>query len=161
MSKIFSVTGNWEQNGQWAAPEIAFKGEIVIDDEGAVYGYCDEFETSSFNNHQCFIGIYGKGGPKDRSIELYKLSNDPHQAIISYDISDVQAQNGIWLMESGGSQTLIKQGNAKLELKEELYTEEKRASIGSEFKKLRLGALVEGIAFLNPHISDNIVEAIL
>ena len=42
MSRIFSISGNFIQNGAWSTPDPSFSGKIVVDDNDKFYGYCDE-----------------------------------------------------------------------------------------------------------------------
>ena len=59
MSKIFKISGNFTQHGEWSAPDPSFVGEIVVDDANTFCGYCDELydsEMSALNKTRFLAG---------------------------------------------------------------------------------------------------------
>ena len=58
MSKIFIISGNFMQYGEWSTPDPSFVGEIVVDDANTFYGYCDELYENRKSETRFLVGEY-------------------------------------------------------------------------------------------------------
>ena len=141
LSKIFKISGNFMQDGEWVKPDPAFEGEIVVDKDGKFCGYCSqphisESEKYYGENHdnreiRSLVGAVAKEG-KGYSLLLFKLSNDDEQMPLSYEIHDASVADCIWSAKDpyGG---FVSHGNAKISLSEMPYSEKEAKSIMAKF----------------------------
>ena len=132
MGKIFRISGNFTQNGEWAKPNPAFIGEIVVNEDGKFYGWCEQYCVEGVIDLQVggvyevdefryLIGALAKECD-GYSLLFFKLSNAPWQAPLSYEIHDASAADCIWSAKdpSGG---FVPRGNAMVSLEEIPYSE--------------------------------------
>ena len=127
MSRIFKISGNFVQYGEWSTPDPSFSGEIVVDDEkNEFYGYCDELycdDVTDINRSRFLAGAFAMNGKNgQQGIAFYKLSNDPLQSPLMYVIPDLtNPESGSWAALSifGYFQP---QGKAKVIIEEEKFS---------------------------------------
>ena len=139
MSRIFSISGNFMQNGKWSKPDPSFKGKIVVADDGGFRGYCDELyecDMSDINKTRYIVGVLATNhGRNADSIMFYKLSNDPVQAPLLYCVLDLSDHNsGSWSAPQHG--LFARQGVANITLEKEDYSEEEEDRIRAKFTEL-------------------------
>ncbi len=75
MDRIYRLTGNFRQNGQWIKPNPSFSGEIVVNSEGMFYGWCRELYNDGPFNTRYLTGYYGPNDYMGEGIAFYKLNN--------------------------------------------------------------------------------------
>ena len=133
MSKIFKISGNFRQYGEWSTPDPSFVGEIVVDDANTFCGYCDELydsKMSALNKTRFLAGAIAPNGRNGKNgIAFYKMSNDGEQAPLMYVVPNLEdPSNGSWaaLTPFGFFQPV---GQARVEI------EEKAASAFGEDEK--------------------------
>ena len=114
------------QDGEWAKPDPAFEGKIVVDQGGKFCGYCCEscanestkysFANPSARKTRTVVGALAEEGA-GYSLLLFELSNNTEQVPLSYEIHDVSKANCIWSAKDpyGG---FVPQGNARIALEE-------------------------------------------
>ena len=142
MSKIFKISGNFTQNGEWTKSNPAFTGEIVVNDSGKFYGWCEQFcieETddlqiggvSEDEETRYLIGALAKEC-NGYSLLFFKLSNAPWQAPLSYEIHDASAADCVWAAKDpcGG---FVPQGNAMVSLEEVPYSKADAEQVRERF----------------------------
>ena len=142
MSKIFKISGNFTQNGEWTNPDPAFAGEIVVNETGKFYGWCDQYSTEGTNDLQAggvyeidetryLIGALAKEGD-GYSLLFFKLSNAPWQTPLLYEIHDVSATDCIWAaMDFDGD--FAPKGNAMVSLEEIPYSKADAEQVRERF----------------------------
>ena len=140
MSRIFSISGNFMQNGKWSVPNPSFKGKIVVADDGGFRGYCDELyesNMSDINKTRYIVGLLTTNRRRDADgIMFYKLSNDPVQAPLLYIIQDLSELNsGSW-SAPGQIGLFVRKGVANITLDAEDYSEEEEDRIHAKFAEL-------------------------
>lgn len=97
--KIFELSGNFQQYGNWAQPDPSFKGEILVDDNGQFTGYCYELYASDspkINNTRYLVGYYGDNPNSEKGIAFFKLSNLEIQSPLLYVQEDLNEKEGRW-----------------------------------------------------------------
>ncbi len=140
MSRIFSISGNFMQNGRWSEPNPSFKGKIVVADDGGFRGYCDELyecDMSDINKTRFIVGVLATNRRRNaEGIMFYKLSNDPVQAPLLYIMQDLSDSNsGSW-SAPGHIGLFVRQGEANITLEKEDYSEEEEDRIHAKFTEL-------------------------
>ncbi|MBQ3352651.1 hypothetical protein IJG91_03305 [Candidatus Saccharibacteria bacterium] len=140
MSRIFSISGNFIQNGAWSTPDPSFSGKIVVDDNDKFYGYCDELYEKTMlelNRTRYLIGVFAQNDScTNKGISFYKLSNEGWQSPLMYvipDLSDPEQKDATWgafteIFPWTGIYEMCVMGCAKINLAEEPFSvdEEKR-----------------------------------
>ena len=140
MSRIFKISGNFVQNGEWAKPDPSFTGKIVVDDNNEFYGYCDELYSSSMseiNRIRYLSGVFATNIESgQRGIAFYKMSNDRKQAPLMYVVPDLtDPEGGTWaaLTEFG---YFLEMGKSKITVEEEPFSEEEEKNIKAKYDNL-------------------------
>ena len=123
MSKIIKISGNFFQYGEWAEPDPAFVGEIVLEDSGTFYGYCDELydeEMPDINKTRYLAGAIAANARNHKNgIAFYKLSNDDEQLPLMYVMPDLEDENsGEWAALSTFSGYFQRVDSAKVKIEE-------------------------------------------
>lgn len=144
--KIFKIKGNFEQNGEWSTPDPGFEGKIVVDDEGTLFGWCDELyempsEATKEDKVRYLVGVYNKG---DNQIKFYKLSNDRMQVPLLYERIFVDGEAVCdWSAASFEDSGVVfqKNGDAKIELEEINCINDSEADLIVEEAVTELGRL--------------------
>ena len=143
MSKIFKISGNFTQKGEWIKPDPSFTGKIVVDDANAFYGYCNEIYDSHMpkvNKTRFLVGAFAPNGKDGKlGIAFYKISNDLDQAPLMYVVPDLDdTENGSWavLYPFIIFAHFTQQGKAKITVEEVIYSKDKANRIKSRFEKL-------------------------
>lgn len=136
MSRIFSLSGNFNQNGAWSTPDPSFSGKIVVDDNDEFYGYCEELyeETmSELNRTRYLVGVFAQNDScANKGISFYKLSNEGRQSPLMYvipDLSDPEQKDATWAAFTRvWDYQMVPMGHARINLTEEPFSvdEEKR-----------------------------------
>lgn len=142
MSKIFRISGNYTENGEWTKCSPAFEGKIVVNELGKFYGWCEQFcaegsaghdcgPVNEINKIRCLVGALAKedGG---YSLLFFKLSSTPWQTPLLYEIHSTSTADCVWSAEdpSGG---FIPYGNAVVLLEELSYSEDDANKIKEHF----------------------------
>lgn len=143
MSKIFKITGNFVQNGEWAQPDPSWAGKIVVSDHDLFFGYCDELYQeiiTEANKTRFLVGAFANNGKNgQRGIAFYKLSNEPRQAPLMYVMPDLTDPNsGSWagMMMLFGSGQFEEQGKAKVTVEEQPFSETEAQRIENQFSQV-------------------------
>ena len=77
MSKIFAISGNLiGGDGVWIQPKPNFKGEIVVEDNNRIFGYCNSYKEKSQIQRLFLTGMAIRNG-NSCGAAIYVLSNDP------------------------------------------------------------------------------------
>lgn len=141
MSKIFKISGNFMQNGEWIEPGPAFEGKIVVDEEGKFCGYCEEMHGKYADvdaeevpaKTRYLIGAAAEEG-NGYSLAFFKMSNEARLAPLYYEVHGVSSTDCYW-SAMGFSGGFTPQGNAEVSLEEELpYSEEVADCIKKRFR---------------------------
>lgn len=140
MGKIFKISGNFMQNGEWAQPDPSFTGEIFVDDASIFCGYCNELyasHMSEVNKTRFLAGAFAPNGKNGKTgIAFYKMSNDPIQAPLMYVMPDLDnVQSGSWAA-LGLFGYFEPQGKAKITIEEATYSEDDESRIKSQFEEV-------------------------
>ena len=142
MSKIFKISGNFMQDGEWSKPDPAFIGKIAVNEDGKFCGYCKQLciegvsdknnnEVRNVDKYRALVGAMAEEGD-GYSLLFFKLSNEPWQAPLAYEVHDSSLADSVWSAKdpSGG---FVAQGNARAWLEELSYTEESETRIKEQF----------------------------
>lgn len=145
MSKIFDISGNFKQSKGPRHPEVAFTGEIVLEDDKSVCGYC---------NDQTGKVWYLVGGYTDKEdktvegIEFYMLSNEPHLVPCLYVFPDILDGKGTrWesTYTCNGDYYFEPKGEAELALEGERHSYQEEVRIKSRFNEVELRVLMNNL----------------
>lgn len=141
MSKIFKISGNYMQDGEWMEPNPAFVGEIVVDETGKFCGWCEELYGRYKDNDALISGriryLVGAIARESNGYSLlfFKLSNCKSLAPLLYEIhSDIHAD--CYWAAMGFFGGFAAQGNARVTLEELPYSEERADQIKLRFDNL-------------------------
>lgn len=147
MSKIFKISGVFTRDGSWVEPDPAFEGEIVVNDAGKFYGWCEQFclegsesnevkEFDGFNKTRYLIGALAEefGG---YSVALFKLANVEWQAPIFYETHDVSSADSIWAAKDPGG-CFVPYGNARISLTKLPFSENAAVRIKNRFSEANI-----------------------
>ena len=145
MSKIFKISGNFTENGKWTKHNPAFEGEIVVNDEGKFYGWCEQFcsegsagyncdTVSDINKVRCMVGALAEEG-EGYSLLFYKLPNMPLQTPLLYEIHSTSPADCIWSAEDPGG-GFVSYGNAEVFVEEISYSEEAINGVRERFSEM-------------------------
>lgn len=126
-NKIFKISGNFFQYGEWAEPDPAFVGEIVLEDSGTFYGYCNELYDDNMpdlNKNRFIAGAITANARNHKlGIAFYKLSNDEVQLPLMYVVPDLEdSTNGEWAILSNFSGYFQRVDRAKIQLEELIFS---------------------------------------
>ena len=140
MSKIFKISGNYTENGEWLKPDPAFVGEIVTDETGKFCGWCEELHEQCADVQEISAGLkYLVGAVADesegQSLSFFKMTNDEQSEPLFYDIHGVSAANGYWAAK-GPCGGFVSEGNARALLEELPYSEEDADRIKMRFREV-------------------------
>ena len=141
MSRIFSISGNFMQYGEWAEPNPSFSGKIVVDENDEFYGFCEELYAntmSDINRIRYLAGAFANNGRDGkRGIAFYKMSNEPRQAPLMYVIPNLEApKTGSWAALSAFTGLFDFQGKADITVEEEAFSAEEEANIKAKYDAL-------------------------
>ena len=137
MSKIFKISGNFMEYGEWSTPDPSFTGEIVVDDANVFCGYCTELYNSRKSEIRFLAGAFASNGRNGKiGIAFYKMSNNPIYAPQMYIILDLEdICPGSWKELYFGSYFVFR-GGAKIAVEEVTYSEDEESRIKSQFEKI-------------------------
>lgn len=164
MSKIFRISGNFQQNGEWMVPDPAFTGEIVtIDPFDPIFEYpiyplspeiksLEDIKVEGRDTHldgELFCGycdeLYNAPGEKDyqqRYLIGHFMLSDFKFLKLSNNRELAPIEYVAWdgnLEEAEWSVMIFAAGSAKLALEEQPYTEDDAKRIKERFKELEMG----------------------
>ena len=142
MSKIFRISGNYTENGEWAKCSPAFAGKIVVNEMGKFYGWCEQFCTEGSAGHdcgpvnetnkiRCLVGALAEEG-EGYSLLFYKLPSMSLQTPLLYEIHSASAVDCVWSAEDPGG-GFVSHGNAEVVVEEIPYSENAAISIRERF----------------------------
>lgn len=94
MGKIFEISGNTKENGEWTQPDPSFAGKIALCDDGHIQGYCDRLHDAKEPRRY----IYGKFGKSRRSgkegLVFFMLSEtEPTTPTLLFVINDLDGNS--------------------------------------------------------------------
>ena len=143
MGKIFEISGNVRENGEWIQPEPSFRGEIALCDDGHIRGYCDEAHEAKEPRRY----IYGKFGKSKRSkkdgLVFFKLTKTDSVPTLLFVINDLDGNSDNEWAEMHGLGYRPKD-EAKIVLEEIEYSQEKYDEIVAQFKELGIRDCIVG-----------------
>ncbi len=139
MSKIFKISGNFVQNGEWAQPDPSFTGEIVADDDNTFHGYCNELydgDTPDLNKTRYLAGTITTNSKTGKEcIVFLKLSNFIEQAPIVYSAS---GEEGVWGVFAPWSTKYFILDKARVKIEEAAYSLKDEQRIKNKFNELNM-----------------------
>lgn len=147
LSTLFSISGDFTNDGGWIEIGPMFNGKILVDEVGKFCGYCEQHYTEG-DGGRCdedaceavkmrgIVGAIAKEGD-GYSLLFYKLSNAPWQAPLLYEIHDASPTNCIWSAKDPGG-GFIPRGNARVSLEELPYSKEIEDGIKVKFGEVDL-----------------------
>ena len=141
MGRIFSISGNFMQRGEWAEPDPSFSGKIVVDKNDEFYGFCEELYASTMsdiNRIRYLAGAFANDGRDGKQgIAFYKMSNEPMQAPLMYVMPNLEVpKTGLWAEVYPLMGYFISQGDADITVKEEAFSAEEEANIKAKYDTL-------------------------
>ena len=151
MSRIFDISGNVKKAGKWVCPETAFTGEIVLDDDNSLYGYCNDYRGKIWY----LVGCHTIKDEMGDSIEFYMLSNDHHQTPFLCIFPDVTDNKGTWwecVNTCNGERFFRSENEAKLALGHERQSYQEEQRIRARFNEVELSVL------MNSQIVTSVLE---
>ena len=132
MGKVFQIAGNYLLSEKLSA----FNGWIYQEETGEFFGFCEEtclkaggkkciiakgtkdelmfYKLSDDPQMRYLTGKFTKNG-----LTFYKLSNDPQISPQIFVVPDLNNPKGSWATLSTSSDRFKKQGEAKIEIKED------------------------------------------
>lgn len=141
MSKIFDISGNFKKSGKWICPETAFTGEIVLDDDNSLCGYCNDYRGKIWY----LVGCHTIRDEIGDSIEFYMLSNDHHQIPYLCIFPDIADGKGSWyecINNCNGERFFRSESEARLILANERNSYQEEQRIKARFHEVELGVLM-------------------
>lgn len=91
MSKVYEISGKFQEDGLWSKRPEDFRGAFVVDEKTHVFKGCMEEKYPSPYDSQCFIcGIM-----KETQIGYFKLFNEKKLIPLFYVFGDYQ-EEGMW-----------------------------------------------------------------
>lgn len=139
MSKIFKISGNFMQYGEWSTPDPSFVGEIVVDDANTFYGYCDELYENRKSETRFLVGAIAPNGRNGRNgIAFYKMSNCSECTSLMYVVPDLEApiSDGSWAELRFGLFRPMGPAKVKIEEKDDSDFEKDEKRIKTKFNEL-------------------------
>lgn len=141
MSRIFSISGNFMQRGEWVEPNPSFSGKIVVDKNDEFYGFCEELCASTMSDIdriRYLAGAFANNGRDgERGIAFYKMSNEPMQAPLMYVMPNLKVpKTGFWAKLHLLMGYFISQSDADITVKEEAFSAEEEANIKAKYDAL-------------------------
>lgn len=141
MGRIFSISGNFMQRGEWAEPDPSFSGKIVVDKNDEFYGFCEELYASTMsdiNRIRYLAGAFANDGRDGKQgIAFYKMSNEPMQVPLIYVMPNLEVpKTGLWAEVYPSMGYFISQGDADITVKEEAFSAEEEANIKAKYDAL-------------------------
>lgn len=151
MSKLFKISGNFTENGEWTIHNPAFAGEIAVDENGKFCGWCEQIYAEGSNGHydekpcennktRCVVGALAEEN-HGYSLLFFKLSNDEWQTPLSYEIHTDSTADCVWSAKDPGG-GFVAQGNAMVTLEEIHYSKSKASRIRNHFRKMYTSTIV-------------------
>lgn len=142
MSKLFKISGNFTEGGDWIAPAFAFEGEIAVNHEGKFYGWCEQAFIEGVSSQEeavqrdadkvrSLVGALAEEGD-GYSLMFFKLSNDTWQTPLLYEFHSASAADSIWSAEDPGG-GFVPWGNAQIYLTEIPYSDAAATHIKDRF----------------------------
>ena len=139
MSKLFKISGNFMQYGEWAQPDPSFTGEIVVDDDNTFHGYCNELydtDTPVLNKTRYLAGVIATNSKTGKEgIAFFKLSNYIEQAPLLYIISGEEGAWGV-IFPWRGDYSMVDEARVKIE--EVTYDLKDEQRIENKFNELNM-----------------------
>lgn len=113
MSKVYEISGKFQENASWSDRLEDFSGVFVVDEETHVLkGYMEEKYPSEHDSLRFIYGIMN-----GRELAYFKLSNDMWLYPLAYLFTDYNKE-GKWLGLELIRNRVIVMGDAKVTLKE-------------------------------------------
>ena len=141
MSKVFDVSGNFKKGGKWICPEVAFTGEIVLDDDSSLCGYCNDYTGKIWY----LVGAHTDKDEIGNTIEFYMLSNDHHQTPFLCIFPDIADGKGTWwecVNNCKGERFFRSENEAKLNINHERQSYQEEQRVRSRFNEVELSVLM-------------------
>lgn len=141
LSSIFDISGNLKKGGKWLCPESAFTGEIVLDDDNSLYGYCNDYSGKIWY----LVGCHTVKDEIGDNIEFYMLSNDHRQTPFLCIFPDIADGKGSWyecISNCNGERFFRSESEAKLVLTNERNSYQEEQRIKARFQEVELNVLM-------------------
>lgn len=140
MSMIFKFTGNYVHDGSWTTPDPAFEGEILVNDDNSICGYCLDNSEIDINSvvyrEKYLVGALGTTGKQKQGIAFYKFSDHPYYTPKMYLLTDIKNPDSALWAEQNAQGNFILQGMAKINLQKKIYYKEAEDAIKTRFEQL-------------------------
>ena len=146
MGKIFRISGNFKDHGEWRDPDPSFEGEILVDDDDNFTGYCNELYSVRPELEPDLKGKYefrflagsfannGKNGEK--GICFYKMSNSSEIESIVCLVPDLHdPENGTYYFV-GPFTIFLPEDGIRVKLEEVAFSNEEAGRIIDNFVNL-------------------------
>ena len=136
--RMFKLTGNFQQFGEWSIPDPGFIGWVVVGDDGYFEGYMMELYPS-VDSLRFVAGVYLE---KTNQLAYYKLIRSTNYAALLYCFKDVN-NLGEWVsFQLNGRAS--RGGDAKISI-EEIKIDPKRIEKIGHSKKAIVSMALAGI----------------
>lgn len=162
MSKIFKISGNFMQYGEWSTPDPSFAGEIVVDDDNTFHGYCNELYDSDAPDLDKTRYLAGKIATNSKTgkecIAFLKLSNFIEQAPLVYSAS---GEEGAWgALAPWGTNYYILDEEARIKIEEVAYSLKDEQRIENKFNELDMSINLHDYLLL-PEKMQSFMDALI
>ncbi len=146
MGKIFRISGNLKDHGEWRKPNPSFEGEILVDDEDNFTGYCNELysvrpelesELKGRYEFRFLAGSFAKNG-KDGELGMcfYKMSNSEEiESVVCLVPSLEKPEEGTYFFV-GPFNIFLPEDGVRVKLEEVDYSVEEASKIIDSFVNL-------------------------
>jgi hypothetical protein len=158
--RIFKISGNFQQKGEWSNPDPSFEGRFLAEDDGYFIGYMNELRDTPYSKLRFIAGYYSEDEERG-GICFYKFANDYGLVPLMYTFP-IWAEFGQWAKLSLSTGEMSRQGKAKMAIEEVAYSNEIADAIRTEYAKLdKTVNLNSGIAiqfYCCKYLLENIVK---
>lgn len=166
MGRLFKISGNYEENGEWKKPDPFYAGKILIEDEkdGQFYGFVDELCAKSptkLADRRYVVGRLHSGANGYRAIEFYAISNSRKNGPRKVIIPDLGASSsnatsdqspvfieGVWAAKLSSLGGFKVKGKARFSYEEVEYTLSKATLVKKRYLEVDLKIIEELTAFM-------------
>ena len=134
MSKLFKISGYFEQDESWDQLKPAFTGEIVVNELSIFWGCCKELGDG--DTLRAGATSYLAGGflrNRDVKFYFYKMYDNPPQDMLLCMITDLEKGCGVWATPEKSGGNFIDRNYAKIEIEELPYSYELEQKIKTTF----------------------------
>ncbi len=154
MGRLFKISGNYEENGEWKKPDPFYAGKIVVENEkdGQFYGFVEELcpkDSGKLKDRRYIVGRFENGTNGYKSIQFYAISNNRRKEPRKVLIPDLAAgSHGVWFVKPNSLSNFKPKGKASFTCEEGEYTRSKVTQVKKKYLEVDLKIIEELTAFM-------------